>query len=68
MQSGIYGEKTSLNKVDTSDRRRQVWIIMHEILHHFLLRVSFWSKEAECMEHEQRERGAEMCWRMMLYV
>ena len=62
------GNTTPLNKADASDKRRQAWIIMREILHHFLLSVSFWNKEAECMEHEGIERGGKIYWRMMLYV
>lgn len=52
------GNTTPLNKVDASDKRRQAWTLMREILvlHHFLQSVSFWYKETECMEYEGRER------------
>lgn len=62
------GNTPPLNKADASDKRRRAWIIMCEILHHFLLSVSVWDKEAECMECEGRERGGERYWKMMLYV
>lgn len=62
------GNTTPLNKVDANDKRRQAWIILHEILPHFLLSVSFWDKEAECMAHEGRKRGGEIYWKIMLCV
>lgn len=41
---------------------------MREVPHHFLLSVSFWDKEAECMQHERRERGGQIRWKVMLCV